>query len=133
MAMIGNKVTATLTVSPQITASDIADIKAAGFRSVLCNRPDGEEAGQPAFATIEAAARAAGLEVRHQPVISGRLTKEDVEAFRATLAELPGPVFAYCRSGTRCITLWALGESAERPMPEVLRIARAAGYDLGGG
>ncbi|MEZ5931479.1 MAG: TIGR01244 family sulfur transferase [Alphaproteobacteria bacterium] len=130
--MIGNKVTEELTVSPQITADDIQAIKAAGFRSVLCNRPDGEESRQPAFAAIEAAATAAGLEVRHQPVASGQMTKEDVAAFKAALATLPGPVFAYCRSGTRCITLWALGESAERPMPEVLQMARDAGYDLGG-
>jgi sulfide:quinone oxidoreductase len=131
--MIGNKVTDALTVSPQITADDVALIQAAGFRSLLCNRPDGEEPGQPAFAAIEAAARAAGLEVRHQPVITGQMSQEDVDAFKAVIDDLPGPVFAYCRSGTRCITLWALAESGERPMPEVLQMARQAGYNLGGG
>ena len=42
------------------------------------------------------------------PVISGQITPEDVEEFRAALADLPQPVFAYCRSGTRCQILWQL-------------------------
>lgn len=131
--MIGNKVTDDFTVSPQIAADDLAAIQAAGFRSVLCNRPDGEEPQQPDFAVIEAAAKAAGLEVRYQPVVSGRLTQEDVDGFQAAMDALPGPVFAYCRSGTRCIMLWALAESGKRPMPEVIEIARQAGCNLGGG
>ncbi len=131
--MIGKKVTDALTVSPQIQADDIEAIKSAGFRSILCNRPDNEEPGQPAFAAIEAAAEAAGIEIRHQPVISGGLTQEDVDGFKEVVREMPKPVFAYCRSGTRCIMLWALAESADRPMAEVLEIARKAGYNLGGG
>lgn len=128
--MIGKKVTEELTVSPQIDAGDISSIAETGFRSILCNRPDGEEPSQPDFAAIEAAAKACGLEVRHQPVISGALGQEDVEAFKAAIDELPAPVFAYCRSGTRCITLWALAESSERPLPEVLELAKKAGYNL---
>ena len=66
--MIGKKVTEALTVSPQIQVDDIEAIKSAGFRSILCNRPDNEESGQPAFAAVEAAAKAVGIEIRHQPV-----------------------------------------------------------------
>lgn len=131
--MIGNKVTDGLTVSAQIEADDIAAIQAAGYRSVLCNRPDNEEPGQPDFVMIEAAAKASGLDIRHQPVNAGQMTEADVEAFKTAIDELPGPVFAYCRSGTRCIMLWAIAESSRRPMPEVLEIARRAGYNLGGG
>ena len=130
--MTGRKVTDELAVSPQIGAGDVEAIKAAGFRSILCNRPDGEEPGQPDYAAIAAAAAKLGLEIRHQPVTSGGLRDEDVDAFAALMEDLPGPVFAYCRSGTRCIMLWALAESRKRPMPEVLEIAREAGYDLGG-
>lgn len=130
--MAGRKVTETISVSPQITAADVGAIKAAGFRSIICNRPDGEEAGQPDFAAIEGAARASGLDIRYQPVNSGGLRQEDVDAFAALADELPAPIFAYCRSGTRCIMLWALAESARRPLPDVLEMARAAGYDLGG-
>lgn len=131
--MIGNKVTDGLSVSRQIQVDDIEAIKASGFRSILCNRPDDEEPGQPPYAVIEAGAQAAGIEIRHQPVISGRLTEADVAGFKEALQEMPAPVFAYCRSGTRCIMLWALAASAEQPMAEVLEIAKKAGYDLGGG
>lgn len=131
--MIGKRVTEKLSVSPQIQADDIEAIKAAGFHSILCNRPDHEEPGQPTFAAIKAAAEAAGLAIFHQPVISGNLSQDDVDGFTEALAVLPEPVFAYCRSGTRCITLWALAASANRPMTEVLEIAKKAGYNLGGG
>ena len=129
--MIGKKVTETFSVSPQIADRDVASIAAAGFRSILCNRPDDEELGQPAFSVIETAAKALGLTVLHQPVMSGKLDQEDVDAFNAAMAELPTPVFAYCRSGTRCIMLWALSETNRRPVSEVLEMTRTAGYDLG--
>ena len=131
--MIGKKVTEALTVSPQIQVDDIEAIKSAGFRSILCNRPDNEESGQPAFAAVEAAAKAVGIEIRHQPVISGSLSQEDVDGFKDAIQELPEPVFAYCRSGTRCIMLWALAESADRPMAEVIEIAKTAGYNRASG
>lgn len=92
----------------QIAPEDVAEIAAQGFRAVMCNRPDGEEPGQPRFAEIAAAAEAAGLATAHVPVVSGRITEADVEAFRAAVAGLPGPVFAYCRSGARCQNLWRL-------------------------
>lgn len=94
-------------VSPQIQPEDIAAIKAAGFKSVICNRPDGEDPGQPTVESVKTAAQAAGLEFRHIPVISGHITYENVEDQAAALEELPGPVFAYCRSGTRCTNLYA--------------------------
>ncbi len=98
---------------------------------MICNRPDGEGADQPAFAEIETAARAAGLQAAYQPVISGQVKDADAEAFGALLATLPKPVFAYCRSGTRSATLWSLSEAAHgRPLPEILAATKAAGYDM---
>lgn len=96
------------TVSGQITPDDVQEIASRGYRSIMCNRPDGESPDQPDFAEIEAAAREAGLEVAFLPVVSGQITDEDVEAFRKRIAELPKPVFAYCRSGGRCQNLWML-------------------------
>lgn len=96
----------TLTVSPQIQAADVAALVAAGFRSILCNRPDGEEPGQPAFATIAAAAETARVPVAHLPVVAGAITPDQVAAFADLLDRLPKPIFAYCRSGGRCEMLW---------------------------
>jgi sulfide:quinone oxidoreductase len=124
------KLTDDLSVGPQISADDIPAIAAAGFRAVVCNRPDGESSDQPCCAEIEAAAKAAGLVWRSQPVRSGGVTLDDATAFVSLLAELPRPVLAYCRTGTRCATLWALSEAGRRPVPDILAQTRAAGYDL---
>jgi sulfide:quinone oxidoreductase len=85
-------ITPELSVSSQITTSDIDAIAAAGFRSIICNRPDGEAADQPTFEEIEAAARAKGLTARYQPVVSGKVRDEDAKAFAALIAELPKPL-----------------------------------------
>lgn len=119
-----------VSVSPQLRPEEITELATLGFRSVICNRPDGEEPGQPGFAEIEAAARQHGLEARFVPVISGALRPEDVAAFDEALRELPGPVLAYCRSGTRSAMLWALAQAGRRPADELLAAARRAGYDL---
>lgn len=96
-----------LAVGGQITPEQVAQLKAQGFRAVICNRPDGEDPGQPAFAEIEGAARAQGMEARHIPV-AGRPGEAEAGAFAAALAELPGPVYAYCRSGGRSGALAAM-------------------------
>lgn len=101
------QITEDYAVSPQIGVDDVVLIKEAGFRSVICNRPDGEDPGQPDAEDIKTAVEAAGLEFRWVPVISGQMTPQDVEAQAKALDELPGPVFAYCRSGTRCTNLYA--------------------------
>jgi uncharacterized protein (TIGR01244 family) len=104
--MTHQPVTGDFSVSPQITPQEVAAIARDGFRSIICNRPDGEAADQTPHAMIEAEAAKAGLEFRHIPVISGAMTQEDVDAMAAALKELPAPVFAYCRSGARCGVLF---------------------------
>jgi len=94
-------------VAPQLGPGDMQAVADAGYRSVIINRPDGEGgADQPESADVIAAARAAGLAVEYQPVISGAMTADDVARFRQLLGELPAPVLAYCRSGTRCTHLF---------------------------
>ncbi len=93
--------TPALSVSSQIAPADIAALAASGFRSIVCNRPDGEEPGQPTAASIAAAAAAHGLHFDHVPVVSGAIGEADVAAMARALADLPGPVLAYCRSGAR--------------------------------
>ncbi|WP_426690588.1 TIGR01244 family sulfur transferase [Rhodanobacter ginsengiterrae] len=117
-----------LSVAPQIEAADMPALAARGFRSIISNRPDNEEPGQPANRDLEQAAQQAGLAWRHIPVTSGQFTDEQVHGFARALQELPGPVLAFCRSGTRCSALWAL--QAEGSVDAILGTTRAAGYDL---
>jgi uncharacterized protein (TIGR01244 family) len=123
------KVTDTFAVSPQISAADIATAAAEGVTLVINNRPDGESPDQPAGAVIEAAARQAGLDYVHIPII-GRPGPAQVEAMKAAISEASGKVLAYCRSGARSITVWAMG--ADQPREAVLSLTRDAGYDLSG-
>jgi sulfide:quinone oxidoreductase len=102
-----------LSVTGQITQDQLAQIAAQGFRAIICNRPDGEEPGQPSFAQIEQAARAAGLAARYLPVTGGDLTDDKAAGFASLLNTLPGPVLAYCRSGMRSSTLWSLAQAAQ--------------------
>lgn len=98
----------TFAVAPQLTPEDMAEVAAAGYKSVIINRPDYEGgADQPTAADVTRAAEALGLKVEYQPVVSGAMTMDDVTRFAELLHTLPGPVLAYCRTGTRCTNLYA--------------------------
>ncbi|WP_108263201.1 bifunctional protein tyrosine phosphatase family protein/NAD(P)/FAD-dependent oxidoreductase [Mangrovicoccus ximenensis] len=125
-------ITPDFSVSPQIQPADLGEIARLGYRTVICNRPDGESAGEPAFAEIEAAAKAAGIEAIHRPVISGKVSDEDAAAFGKLLARAPKPALGYCRTGTRSTILWSLSEAGTRTLPEILSRTKAAGYDMAG-
>lgn len=132
MDMDIRKIDDTISVTPQILETELAELAALGFRSVISNRPDGEEVGQPTQAQIAAAAAAAGLDFRFIPVRPGGLTPELVEEFGQAMEDLPGPVLAYCRSGTRSATIWALSQSGLKSRDEILTAGAHAGYDLRG-
>lgn len=121
-----------ITVSPQIDCEDIAAIAEAGYRAILCNRPDGEEAGQCDYAPLEEAAKEAGLEVHFVPIIPGQISREDVEAFQQALDELPKPLLAYCRTGTRCAKMWSVTQFGQIPAEDILQATSKAGYDMTG-
>jgi sulfide:quinone oxidoreductase len=122
------KITDEVSVAPQIRVGDVPAIAAAGYRAVICNRPDGESADQPRSDDVAAAVTASGMEWRMLPV--SQISRADVDAFKALMAELPKPVLAFCRSGTRCTTLWSLSELDKRPVQDILARTRAAGYDM---
>jgi uncharacterized protein (TIGR01244 family) len=126
-------VTPRFSVAPQIAPGDLAQAAAEGFSFVVCNRPDGEEAGQPDAATMQAAAEAAGLGFAHVPVAGG-FSMQAVDATARALEEAgDARVLAWCRSGTRSVTLWALARAKDEvDAEELIRAAAGAGYDLSG-
>ena len=108
-------VTQDFAVSPQLSASQMSQLAAMGFRSVVNNRPDGEGGPeQPSAEALRKAALAAGLEYRHVPVPPSQAEPEQVLQMQAMLTQLPLPVLAFCRSGTRSRRLYeavqALGD-----------------------
>ena len=96
----------TCAVSSQIEPSDIATLAADGFTTIICNRPDGEDFGQPDAAAVAAECDAHGLTFQNIPIDRSGLTMDMVERFRAAVASSTGPVLAYCRSGQRSSVLW---------------------------
>lgn len=121
-----------LSASPQLQTADLKAVCDAGFKAIVCNRPDGEGSDQPNFTEIERAALALGLQARYLPAEPGKVSDEQGVAFAALLSELPKPVLAYCRTGTRSTTMWALSQAGQMALPEILERAKAAGYDLKG-
>lgn len=123
--------TPTYAVSPQIDLSDLPAIKAAGFTTVIDNRPDAEIPPHLHTAPMRAAAEALGLRFVANPVIGGALTMENVTTQAQAVADAGGPVFAYCASGNRCSVVWALMNAKDRPADELIGIPAQYGYNLG--
>lgn len=117
-------------VSGQIQPADIPRLKTSGITMIICNRPDGEEPGQPTVAQVQDCAEAEGLEFRHVPIIRG-IGPSDVEAMQEALDAAPGKLLAYCRSGNRSALTWAVARRAQgASIEEIRRAVTAAGYDL---
>ena len=119
-----------VSVSPQISPDDIPALKAAGFTTIINNRPDGESPDQPSAAVMQAAAEKAGMAYHYIPLGRDGVSPEMVEDTKAALEGSSGPVLAYCRSGTRSTTLWALSQAGEMPANEIVQAAAHAGYDM---
>lgn len=119
-----------VSVAGQIAPEDIAGIKAAGFTTIVNNRPDGEAPDQPTSAEIEAAAKAAGLAYFFIPMGRDGVSPEMVQNTLAALEGSDGPVLCFCRTGTRSTTLWALSQAGKRNADEIISAAANAGYDM---
>ena len=128
--MIIRELTSHLAVADQLTLDDLDTLKDAGYKAIVCNRPD--EEGEP-HAEAEAMAKKAnalGLKFRYLPVNGGNITDRDVEQHAAVLAELPTPVLTYCRSGTRCAKLWALVEADNQDVATLVETVDKAGLSI---
>ena len=122
-----------VSVAPQIAPGDMDSLARAGFTTIVNNRPDGESPDQPGGDSVAEAARAAGLAYHAIPVSPAGIGPDQVQSMAAVLRDAPGPVLAYCRSGTRSTNLWALAGATLGENPErLVRAAADAGYDIAG-
>ncbi|UYH54135.1 TIGR01244 family sulfur transferase [Qipengyuania sp. SS22] len=125
-----NEVTERFAVAPQVQVAEMQSVADAGYGTVICNRPDGEEDGQPTVAEMREAAERAGLAFHHIPVAGGAFPAEAIAAFRQVRQQAEGKVLAYCRTGTRSITLDTLANIEQLSADARIERARQAGYDL---
>ena len=128
------QVTEKLWIAPQPTVADFAEAKAKGITRIVNNRPDGEDPGQPTATESAAKATELGLSYVHIPIVPGEVTAEKVRAFQKALSEAEGPVLAHCKTGTRSLTLWAIGEVLDGRMTvaDVNELGSRMGVDLAG-
>lgn len=117
-------------VSPQIQPEDMQTLAQQGFVAIVCNRPDGEEEGQPPLDVLRKAAFDAGLAFHHIPVSGGEFPDAAVAAFGAVRKGTDGPLLGYCRTGTRAITLETLANPDGLSGAQRISNAKNAGYDL---
>ena len=126
-----NKVTYNFCVSEQITVSDLQIIKEAGFKSIICNRPENESSDQTSYHEIQKQSELLGLIFFNLPIIPGQFNQELIHEFKRIISEgSQSPFFAYCRTGTRSCTLWALAHLDEISKEDILIKTKKAGYDL---
>jgi uncharacterized protein (TIGR01244 family) len=111
---------------------DFSDLAAAGFKGVISNRPAEEQPGQPSPAAEQQAAQAGGLAFHFIPVTAATITEADVRSFQKAVTEIPGPVFAHCRSGIRSASLHVIGEVLDGRLAteDVPELSRRWGVDL---
>lgn len=128
------KVNDTLWIAPQLHEAEIVAAAGNGFSTIVNNRPDGEEPGQPGAGENRKAAEAQGLAYVHIPVVPGQISGDQVRAFQKALAEAHGPVLAHCKTGTRSLTLWAIGEVLDGRMTkdDIAPLGERMGIDLTG-
>ncbi len=125
------KIDENFAVSAQISTSALEIAAKEGFHTVICNRPDGEDANQPTHDEIAKSATRAGLAYHAVPFDMYSLDRGVIDAFETAVQSANGPVLAYCRSGTRSTIAWCvLQRRAGLPMSDVLAAAQSAGYDL---
>ena len=118
-------------VSGQITPDDVAELRGHGVTMIVNNRPDGEDPGQPRGAEIEAAAKQAGIEYRHVPIVRG-IGPADVDEIQRAIRDCgDGKLLLYCRQGHRSALAWAVARAEDGvPREELDRLATEAGVDL---
>ncbi len=126
------KINDALSVAAQIQLHEVSLVAQAGFKSVICNRPDGESPDQPSHQEIQAACAAHGMAFRFLPADTGKVLDGHGTEFGELLRTLPGPVLAYCRTGTRSTTMWALSQANVLSPTDIIDRAAKAGFDMRG-
>lgn len=124
-------ITPTFAVTGALAPEDFAAVAALGFKSVISNRPDGEEAGQMPARVEAAHAWRHGLRFAHVPAEKLDLfTDPVVEGMADAVRSLEGPILAHCKSGLRSAIVWAAASARSQPVDCVLAALDAAGFDL---
>ena len=92
----------------------MAEIAALGVTTIVNNRPDGEEPGQPSGDEIADAAEAAGLVYREVPVAGG-IEAMQIETMAEVMADTDGKLLLYLPLGHALGLSLGAGAARQRP------------------
>jgi sulfide:quinone oxidoreductase len=120
--------TSEFSVSPQILLDDLPTIARLGFKSIINNRPDGEDKEQPSHQVLQQKCTELGMKYQYLPVISGQITKQNSQDMNDYLNELEKPILAFCRTGTRSCLLWLGTASDSQTLEDGMQRAKTQGY-----
>ena len=130
------KIDENLSISGQIFVGHLDKIKAQGFTTIICNRPDFEEdpEDQPLADDIQNRASELGLEFVYIPIDDSGPNMKAVHKTKEALDTARGPVLAYCLSGKRSLMLYSLAKAFEghSTTDELISKAISVGYNLNG-
>ncbi|MFV0358863.1 TIGR01244 family sulfur transferase [Tropicimonas sp.] len=124
------KLTARYSVSPQISPDHMPAIAAAGFRTVICNRPDDEILPPLRAIEIRTACEAEGMNFVNNPILHSAFTRREVDHQYEAIAASAGATLAYCASGTRSAMVWMFGAVRDLSPEELVQVAEKAGFPL---
>ena len=129
--MIIKTLSPSLSVSDALTTEDVSALADKGIKTIICNRPDNEEPQQCSFHVLSVQATKYGIETFHLPVVGGQITHLQVKKMNELLLNCTSPILAYCRSGNRSTTLWALGKVIKGEAVEpIVQKALDIGFDI---
>jgi len=121
-----------LYVGPAPDATDFEKLRAAGFGTIINNRPDSDQSLKLTSAETAAKAAEVGIHYAHIPIEGTNPLEKDVKAFAHAMNSFPRPIFAYCQSGGRSASLWALAAVGEHDTPTLITKCRDIGFDISG-
>lgn len=117
-------------ISPQIDPADLPQIAQAGYTTVICNRPDGENPPSHQAAVMEAEAAKAGISFVYNPMGGGGLSMDMIDEQAEAIAGSEGKTLAYCASGMRSAMLWAFAMTGEMSSDDILEALAKAGLPM---
>tara|TARA_R110002051_G_scaffold72457_2_gene130947 strand:- start:558 stop:992 length:435 start_codon:yes stop_codon:yes gene_type:complete len=132
MAMQTQPLETDVEITSALTVEELEQVKAKGFKTVICNCKPGESAEFPGEEAYRRKATEIGLQWAHIPVTPGDYSQADIAAFAEALKQLPRPILAFCRTGKRATHLWAYAkrQAEQCDLAELFTAAKAAGFDL---
>jgi sulfide:quinone oxidoreductase len=117
-------------ISGQLTAQSITELAEQGIKTIINNRPDGEGGFYPAHSEMQELARQHGMEYRFIPINLMGLSMETVQAQAEAIAQLPKPMVAYCASGSRTASLWALAAASRKSADDIISSCALQGHNI---